>query len=325
MLKKPAISVVTATFNRKEILQMAMEKLAEQTIEPNRFELVLVDDGSSDGTQSMVEELTGTLPYSIRFFSQAHKGPGAAHNLGARVAKADIILFLANDMLATPLLIASHLGMHSRNKAPNVAVVGKISESKELPQTAFHKAWDPFNGLNLDTKPVLDEFDFWVSNLSIKRRFFLQNGLFFENSEPAMEDLELAHRLFHKGMKLFYCLEAHSYHYHPQTIDSVISRVYTTGKNFHIYEKKVGHNLCHKFAKILSPQLGPMDFSYIFCRDVLRLSISNGLTVPYFFVPLIRKAEDFPLLEPLVGFLEKRVSGYYFRKGVRESLKRKNQ
>ncbi len=313
---KLALSVVIATYNRKDILRMALERLSKQTFPMSDFEVVLVDDGSTDGTDKMVEQMQHDLPFCLLYFCQQHLGPGAAHNRGVREARAQIILFLANDMLTIPKTLESHYHCHIENPQPYIAVVGKLRESPDMPQTAFQKKWNPFRGEELDGKDELVEFDFWISNLSMKRDFFLKNGICLEYPEPAFEDLELAHRLFKKGLKLIYCSEALTYHYHPQTIDSVIKRVYKTGKNFHMYEERVPHNLAQKKAKILSKKLGWGGFLRVLIRDVIRLSLFNCITIPYLIVPLIHRAETNRLIEPFVGVMEKRVSGYYFRKGI---------
>ncbi len=302
-----------------------MERLAVQQAPPGNFELLVVDDGSSDGTQKMVAKMARTLPYEVRLIAQAHSGPGAAHNRGAKEARATVIHFLANDMLAIPGAVKAHWEMHQRHPQRHVAVVGDIRQSEELPPTALHRAMDPFKDWHRREKKNLGEFDFWVSNLSMKRAFFLEHGLFWEHPEPAMEDLELGNRLFRRGMKLLYCPEALAYHYHPQTIESVIQRAYVTGRNFHLYEERVPHNKCHKFAKILSPKLEAPEYFRTLLRDMVRLSLFNGVTIPYVVVPIIRKAETNRILEASIPFLEPRVTGYYFRKGVRDGWKRKGK
>jgi len=319
---KPLLSVVVATFGRKDILKTTLGKLAQQTFPMHDFELVLVDDGSTDGTIEMIKCMKDSLPYEVRFFSQQRRGPGGANNRGVREARSDLILFLADDMQAGPGTLEAHYKCHLDNPQPHVAVVGKLRESPELPQTVFHKYWDPFRGEELDGKEELEEFDFWVSNLSMKRAFFLEHGIFIEYPGPAFEDLELAHRLFKKGLKLMYCSDAPAYHYHPQTVDTVVKRAYETAKNLYMYEERVPHNAAHKKAHLRSMRLGSGGYLAMLLRDAIRISVFNGLTVPYLVVPLIRKAETNKLIEPFVGFLIRRTMGYYIKKGYAQSRRR---
>lgn len=313
------LSVVIATFNRKSVLETTLKLLTEQTFPNDRFEVVLVDDGSTDETQKMVAAMQPGIPYELHFFQQPENlGPGAANNRGVREAKSDIILFLADDMHATPSVLEEHYRSHLNNPQSNVAVVGKLRESKRVPQTAFHKGWNPYKGRELDNKKELGEFDFWISNLSIKRDFFQKYGIFIERKGPAMEDLELSYRLFKNGMKLIYCKEALTYHYHPQTIDDAIKRGFLTGEKIYFYEKMVDHDKLYKHCNLLSRRLNSASFIKIFFREMLRKLFFNMITVPYIVMPLIRSGETNKLIEPFVGFLSSRALSYYFRKGVRK-------
>lgn len=320
-MNKPSLSIVTATFNGKDVLKMALERLSVQTFPMNSLEVVIVIDGSTDGTGEMLNDLRSKLPYKLRVLEQENKGPGAAHNHGALEASADIILFLADDILTTPGLLQLHNEYHLKNPQQHVAVVGKLVESRDVPQTAFQKAWNPFKGRDMAEKNELNELDFWVSQLSMKRKFFIEQGMFLEHSGAAWEDLELGNRLFKNGLKLIYCENALGYHYHPQTIDSAIARTCASGKNFVLYEEAVDGVKIHEFANILSARLKASTYTRILLRDMVRLFFFNRFTVPTILVPLIKKAETYRFLEPLVGFLTKRVVAYYFRKSIIEGRK----
>ncbi len=317
-----ALSVVTATYNRAEVLRTSLERLGEQTLPGDRFEVILVDDGSTDDTCEMVAAIQDRLPFALRFMQQPkNMGPGAAHNRGVREAEADIVLFLADDMHATPQVLEGHCRCHREHAEPHVAVVGKLCESTELPQTAFHKGWNPYKGKELDGKEELGEFDFWVSNLSMKRSFFLEHGVFKERRGPSHEDLELSYRLFKRGMRLIYCPEALAYHYHPQTIDDAVARAYAAGKAFRQYEEWVDHDKFHRYTHVLSPRLDRKTRLKYAIREIVRSPFFNRHTVPGIVLPLIRQAETNSLLEPFVGFLANRAVGHYFRAGVREGRK----
>ena len=97
-MSDPILSVVTATYNRKDTLKMSLEHLSRQTLPADDFEMVVVDDGSSDGTGEMIRTLQYELPFTLRYFHQRNQGPGAANNRGAREARADLINFIADDI-----------------------------------------------------------------------------------------------------------------------------------------------------------------------------------------------------------------------------------
>ena len=89
------ITVIIPTYNEKGTLENCIESLGKQSI--SDFEIIVVDDGSTDGTLEILKNLKKSLPY-FRFSRQNHRGPGAARNLGAALAKGEILVFVDADM-----------------------------------------------------------------------------------------------------------------------------------------------------------------------------------------------------------------------------------
>jgi glycosyltransferase involved in cell wall biosynthesis len=89
------ISIIIPTYNEKGVLEKCIESLGEQTL--TDFEIVIVDDGSTDSTKSRIRNLQLTIN-NLQFLEQKHAGPGAARNLGASKAKGNILVFVDADM-----------------------------------------------------------------------------------------------------------------------------------------------------------------------------------------------------------------------------------
>lgn len=89
------ISVVIPTYNEKEVLEKCIESLGAQTYRD--FEIIVVDDGSTDGTIEILKNLKKTLP-GFKFQQSSHFGAGAARNLGAKLSRGDILVFVDADM-----------------------------------------------------------------------------------------------------------------------------------------------------------------------------------------------------------------------------------
>lgn len=89
------ISVIIPTYNEEKVLSDCIESLGFQTL--TDFEIIVVDDGSTDGTLEILKNLEKLLP-SFKFFQENHKGAGAARNLGAGHAKGEILVFVDADM-----------------------------------------------------------------------------------------------------------------------------------------------------------------------------------------------------------------------------------
>ena len=104
------ISVVIPTYNRKPILEKCLKALEKQQLNDDiisNYEIVLVDDGSTDGTLEWLQENKKNFPH-VCAFSQDHLGPAAARNLGVTKAKGDIIIFIDSDLVVTETFLQCH-------------------------------------------------------------------------------------------------------------------------------------------------------------------------------------------------------------------------
>jgi glycosyltransferase involved in cell wall biosynthesis len=79
----PLVSIVVPSYNRRDGLGRLLDALARQTYPLDGFEVVVVDDGSTDGTAEYLAALRPAFPF--RFLQQANQGPAAARNLGVRI------------------------------------------------------------------------------------------------------------------------------------------------------------------------------------------------------------------------------------------------
>jgi glycosyltransferase involved in cell wall biosynthesis len=89
------ISVIIPTYNEKGVLEDCIQSLGEQTL--SDFEIIVIDDGSTDKTTEVLRNLQLTIN-NFQFFEQKHRGAGAARNLGAKYAKGEILVFVDADM-----------------------------------------------------------------------------------------------------------------------------------------------------------------------------------------------------------------------------------
>ncbi len=100
---QPAFSVIIPAYNRAHTLRRAIDSVLAQTFED--FELIIVDDGSTDGTRALVEAVDDPR---IRYFYQENTGVSSARNVGAGAARGEFLTFLDSDDTAMPEWLESH-------------------------------------------------------------------------------------------------------------------------------------------------------------------------------------------------------------------------
>lgn len=206
------ISVVIPTYNRKPILEKCLNALEKQQFNNNiinNYEVVLVDDGSTDGTLEWLEENKEKFNH-VNCFSQDHKGPSAARNLGVTKANGDTIIFIDSDLVVTETFLQCHAD-------------ALIKGEKTLGSDRLFTYGAVINTCNFDdptSEPYkITDFSaayFATGNVAIARKWLEKAGLFDTRFQLyGWEDLELGVRLKQLGLKLIKCPEAVGYHWHP--------------------------------------------------------------------------------------------------------------
>ncbi len=332
------ISVVMATYNRAETIAITLNHLAEQTLDPASFEVIVVDDGSTDGTENVVRTMQPALPFHLTYVKHPNRGPGYTQNRGIRMAQAPIICLMADDIHFAPDALAAHLRFHERHPDPEVAVLGKVLQSRELAaESVFLAKWDPFKFRHLENYQELPYYLFWACNVSCKRDFLLQSDLFREArgraGAAAHEDVELGYRLSKRGLRLFYAREALGYHYHLETLHGAMARAYQRGLNWDEFRELVDepeitvryhilsrHTLKDHMKTFLRPNnlIGAdRNLLYLLIRQMVRMVCFNIVTIPLFWRPVMDLAEKNTLAGAAMHRqLYRGVIAYHFFKGA---------
>ncbi|MEC4803812.1 MAG: glycosyltransferase family 2 protein [Jaaginema sp. PMC 1079.18] len=206
-------SIVIPTYNRKPILTKCLKALEQQKLLKNSqiqdYEIVVVDDGSTDGTLDYLEANTTEFPHVITF-AQNHQGPAAARNLGVEKAQGNIIIFIDSDLVVTENFLEAHAAGLAQGKQQGYG------------DRVFTYGWviNTCNFENPTSEPYkVTDFSaayFATGNVAIARHWLLEAGLFDTGFQLyGWEDLELGVRLKKLGLKLIKCPEAVGYHWHP--------------------------------------------------------------------------------------------------------------
>lgn len=233
----PRPSVLIPTFNRWPVLRLTLEALCRQSLK--EFEVVVVDDGSTDGTYERLQAWSTerTLPFQLKLLRQQNAGPAAARNRALEAATGDLVVFLGDDTIPEPDFLHAHLEAHRSQQEP-CAVVGLTlwdeTRMRVTPFLHYVNLWgDQFAyGFFADG----EEMTFtclYTSNLSIPR-VLLGDKPFNETfAAAAWEDVELGYRLCRRGVRILYCARARTYHFHPLTLGRFLRRQRVVGREIH--------------------------------------------------------------------------------------------
>lgn len=196
------LTVVIATYNRAAQLRRALERLAVQTASPGCFEVVVVDDGSSDGTQAMLSAYAS--PYQLRVERQSNSGPSAARNRGLAAARGEFCLFLDDDILVDPEIVAEHLRVQKDEDGVLGLGALRVSLTSRGGLAHFFADWWDEHYRRFDSGERVP--DFWAcysGNLSAPTAALRAIGGYDENLQRA-EDVELGYRLDQSGLSMMY-------------------------------------------------------------------------------------------------------------------------
>jgi GT2 family glycosyltransferase len=231
--RSPAISIIIPTRNRCESLRRTLDALKTQTLAPLAMEVVVVLDECTDETKAMLEGYQTN--FSLRTFTlDSRRGPAIARNIGARSARAALLLFLDDDVVPDPHLVQVHLDAHQRN--PHSVVLGPYRPILQRGADCFrlmqYMWWnDKFRSLQ-QYGHRFSYTDILSGNLSIEARRFRELGGFDERFPVAHEDYELGIRLIEAGLNVVMDRNATAHHYEHEhmTIDGSFQRARQEGR-----------------------------------------------------------------------------------------------
>jgi glycosyltransferase involved in cell wall biosynthesis len=274
------ISVIIATFNRMELLPRTLAALARQQTEGVGYEILFVDDGSTDQSREMIETEARRSAGRIRYLCLPHSGsPSRPRNLGIREAIGKTILFLDDDVIPDPDLILNHWKFHQRHQGDEFAALGELflpPDAKTDPMSLFHSF--PYDEVR--RKQRLDYLFFWTCNLSLKRKFMLEHGLFDEDpSLHPLEDMECGFRLFARGLRLEFFPEARGAHVHKMDPAGVPQKGQRTGRAQFALTRKVPDVGLRRRFRLLSSDLSVPAYLYRLMRRALAVGVDNPLTL----------------------------------------------
>ena len=305
------ISIIIPTYNRKETLLRCLRQYERQVLSLDRFEIIVVDDGSTDGTWEMLNELQGKLKYRLSCYRKENGGPGSARNLGIRKAAGEVLLIIGDDIFPDVNLLSEHYVWHSeRYPDDNAGVLGFVTWDGDPPPSPFmiwlERGYQNAYHLIHHREEVHWRFSY-TGNISLKRAFLEEAREWFDERRLSYgyEDIEWGYRLQKKGFRLFYNENAIGRHYHWQTLELSLNRAQKLGRSAKALQH-INPEIYERILNDLVPEAG-------WKRFLLNICLHPFLAGSLFL--------------PLAKFLEHRKSNsyifalshlYYFRRGLTE-------
>ncbi|TBR43560.1 glycosyltransferase [Marinomonas agarivorans] len=231
-------SVIIPTYNRYELLALTLNSLVKQDFVKQDYEVIVIDDGSSDNTKELVASYQTKI--TVSYFYQADRGyrVAKARNTGIRHAQGDICIFIDSGVIAPTGFVAAHWHAHrSKTKLALCGYVYCFNEDNEDAQDIIRliKPGHPNETIRLlqETKQYLDIREsfyqrysealhklkapwlvYWAGNASAPRQLLIDVGLFDEHfTSWGAEDVELGYRLFQAGAHFALNRQACAIHY----------------------------------------------------------------------------------------------------------------
>jgi glycosyltransferase involved in cell wall biosynthesis len=213
----PRATIQICTYNRAHLLGRVLDACFEQTAPFDAYEVVLVNDGSTDETPLVIEAARSRATCAFTVVAQANAGLARARNAGIARASGERIIFIDDDVLPTPPFVAEHL--RSGERAPQAIVRGGVINTESF-DVLPPPIWTIAN--------YSGNF-FWTTNVSIGRSRLDAVGPFTESfREYGWEDIELGLRLRHAGARSLLNPRALAYHFKPppraRNVDGMVAQ-----------------------------------------------------------------------------------------------------
>lgn len=242
------ISVIIPTHNRASLLEKSLSKIFSSNFPKNKYEVIVIDDGSTDNTDLICKSIKEK---NFKYIKQKKAGQGVARNKGIEIAQGKIILFGQDDIFITKNFLLEHYNFHQKNPKKNYACLGLILWDPELEVNEIMK-WNTneitlfgkFGGHQFAYNQLKDKKQanynyFYTSNLSLKKEIFINNKFDPWFDGYGWEDIELGYRLTKKeNLKLFYNSQAVVYHHHPMNLEDFKQRMIQIGSAIHLFKQK---------------------------------------------------------------------------------------
>jgi glycosyltransferase involved in cell wall biosynthesis len=220
------VSVALISWNQLEFLKRLVSQLLDQEFDHTDYEIVIADDGSTDGSQEWLSALHE--PRIRPLLSQDRSNRAQSRNKAIRESRGDIVIMVDGDHTVKRDFLSIHAERHASEKC---AIVGKSDFVHDWKFRALNRYLNNCGAAKLPPNERLPGRYFLTRNCSVPRDVLLEIGL-FDESFPTWggEDLELGVRLEDSGIPIYGEPRALAIHHHLRAMDQLLENLYSFGK-----------------------------------------------------------------------------------------------
>jgi len=272
------ISVIIPAYNAENVIKDCLISLLSQNYPKNNYEIIVVDDGSSDKTKEIVKNFK-----NVRLIEQNHKGPAAARNLGVRKSKGDIILFTDADCVPSKNWIK-----FMTEPFKDKTIVGVSGTYRTLNKNSLIAR---FAGYEIEERHEKMKYEKTIDfigtfSAAYRKNIFIKFGGFDENFPIASgEDTEFSFKISEKKLKMVFEPRAYVYHRHPDTLIKYLKQKFWRGYwRILLYKKHTKKLVKHSYTP----------------RRLFIEIILTGVTLLFFLLTILKIIS---FIFPLASFL----------------------
>ena len=212
-MKYKLYSIIIPSYNRVDEILECLESLRSIAFDKEKFEVIVVDDGSTDATIAFLKDFEQDAPFNFSYYTEANQGPGSARNMGMQNARGDFFIFIDSDV-TVPQDWLTHIDKELHQEKAD-AFGGLDSYRDDFPPLlkAINYSMTSFittGGLRGKKGKRLAKFYPRSFNMGLSRSLWQKIGGFGNLRHG--QDIEFSNRIIKSGAKIRFIEAAHVYH-----------------------------------------------------------------------------------------------------------------
>ncbi len=270
------ISVIIPSRNRRNTLIQVLHALEDQDFPKTLFEVIVIDDCSTDGTSEFLNAYKGQTVLNLRYFVGPSKTAGAARNVALSHARGRLVLFLDSDTIPKSNVLSQHMLWHE-HYGGRTCVLGRVLMSEKLEKRQQGRLNDTHTKYDEQDIAEIRWQEYRTANTSMLRETCQLVGGFDEEL-PAAEDTEFASRLSFLRMRFIFVADIQVVHHHPITPSGFFNKGSMYGEAVALWYKKspeLRHTLISRYG-VFAPEMTRVKK----IKYIVRALVINRLTVP---------------------------------------------